>query len=285
MGPVHHAVISISTGLYLGGSVTLPGLSVHQIVKMILKNITHAAVEDVIHLNRNLFCADQGYMHAVTNDILQYGGQLLGTQKRIPGNAMIDENAAKGYVRKPGPTVKIISNEGPKCDYWAVKEVKTGRPIKRISIFQMLYRDLKLKAVQMTTTVEKYGPGHWSFISKRKKDDVPDSPNSDENFRFFHENIVQLTSAQGRPDWFIMRLFRITGSVACRVLTYIICEKPSSIEFPNELDVDAVMKCSELLGIHIWHGKQILNLVELHLQLNNTQGQGTRFQQDVQFVE
>ena len=126
MGPVHHAVISISTGLYLGGSVTLPGLSVHQIVKMILKNITHAAVEDVIHLNRNLFCADRGYMHAVTNDILQYGGQLLGTQKRIPGNAMIDENAAKGYLRKPGPTVKIISNEGPKCDYWAVKEVKTG---------------------------------------------------------------------------------------------------------------------------------------------------------------
>ncbi|KAE9190862.1 hypothetical protein PF004_g21779 [Phytophthora fragariae] len=64
-------------------------------------------------------------------------------------------------------------------------------------------------------TNPKVGPGFWSYITSSKTTDV--LTNSSDMFSQFEDGVQQITTTQRTPDWFLLRKFRITGSVAAKV--------------------------------------------------------------------
>ena len=80
-------------------------------------------------------------------------------------------------------------------------------------IYGMVYRTGLSKVVLCHTLLPMAGPGRFSFVSVSKQDVVP-PPTIQRGLIEFETCVVQLTSGQRSPEWFLIRKFRITGTVA-----------------------------------------------------------------------
>ncbi|EEY70326.1 uncharacterized protein PITG_05716 [Phytophthora infestans T30-4] len=82
-GPVQHGVVSLVTGLFLGGHVAANGESTVDIVRILQRSLCGSSTENQIRLPGILHALDRGYQsHAVNQQIVDTGGSIIGTHKR-----------------------------------------------------------------------------------------------------------------------------------------------------------------------------------------------------------
>ncbi|EGZ07973.1 hypothetical protein PHYSODRAFT_526062, partial [Phytophthora sojae] len=82
-GPVQHGIVSLTTGLFLGGHVASRGESTLDIVKFLQRSLSGASTESRIQLPGIIHALDRGYQSAAVNEqIHSVGGKVVGTHKR-----------------------------------------------------------------------------------------------------------------------------------------------------------------------------------------------------------
>jgi hypothetical protein len=139
------------------------------------------------------------------------GASLLGTAKRMRSFPFT-------YDQTPGPDRVVIAEKGAAAEYWAKKPCSTARaaPGNTIAVehFACAYRNGLGRVVLMQTTERNCGPGKYTLVTRRKRDDLPEPTINAALALFETNNIIQLTASQRTPEWFNQRRFRITGTGA-----------------------------------------------------------------------
>ncbi|GMF18621.1 unnamed protein product [Phytophthora fragariaefolia] len=219
-GPVQHRVVSLVNGLVLGGHVATRGESTVDIVKLLQRSLCGASTESQIHLSGVLHALDRGYQsYAVNEHIVNIGGAIVGTHKRTHkfpfANAIIETKriANSSYLRTG-------------LSYW----------IGKVALCYM--------------TLAYVGLGTWSYVSRPAH--VSELSIDNPDFVRFENGVTQLTSAQRTPEWFILRKFRITGSVAVRVFHAVSRSQQQSEadgRLPSLISNNDVKTILELLGL------------------------------------
>lgn len=81
--PVQHGIVSLATGLFLGGHVASRGDTVVDVVKILQRSFCGASTDRHIRLPGVIFALDRGYQSKEVNQqILDCGAQIIGTHKR-----------------------------------------------------------------------------------------------------------------------------------------------------------------------------------------------------------
>ena len=113
----------------------------------------------------------------------------------------------------------------------------------------MAYRTGTGRVVLLHTTLPECAPNMWTYIPNPKKIchgplKVPGIANLPENevltlsqhVSDFEANVMQVTCMQCTPDWFLMRMFRFTSSVACKILQKFKAKIMNDIQEENDDD-------------------------------------------------
>ena len=86
MGIVHHASVSVCTGLYCGGYIQHRGDDTNLCVENIQRILSHAISPSEINLNGTIFFMDRGYGGTdgeIVKRLIERGGHIHGTAKRM----------------------------------------------------------------------------------------------------------------------------------------------------------------------------------------------------------
>ena len=163
---IHHgAVVSVTTGLYIGGHVAARGESTLDCVKILQRSMTGRSSESQIRLDGNTFYWDRGY-GGVDGEVNRWsigvGASLLGTAKRMRSFPFT-------YDQNPGPDRVLIAEKGAAAEYWAKKPCSTARAalgMIAVEHFACAYRTNGLgQVVLMQTTEKKCGPGNYTLVT------------------------------------------------------------------------------------------------------------------------
>ncbi|KAI2509385.1 hypothetical protein MHU86_5018 [Fragilaria crotonensis] len=216
LGVIHHGAVSVTTGLYIGGHVAARGESTLDCVKILQRSMTGRSSESQIRLDGNTFFWDRGYGGIdweVNRWSIGVGTSLLGTAKRMRSFPFT-------YDQNPGPDRVLIAEKGAAAEYWAKKPCSTARTAPgtiAAEHFACAYRNGLGRVVLMQTTEKNCGPGNYTLVTRRKRDDLPEPTIHSELALFETNNIIQLTASQRTPEWFNQHRFRITGTGALAV--------------------------------------------------------------------
>ena len=86
MGVVHHAAVSVTTGIYCGGYVQHRGDTTMLCVTNVQQILCSAISTNEMHLNGTIFFMDRGYGGTdgeIVQSLIQRGGNIHGTAKRM----------------------------------------------------------------------------------------------------------------------------------------------------------------------------------------------------------
>ncbi|EGZ22295.1 hypothetical protein PHYSODRAFT_385472, partial [Phytophthora sojae] len=79
-GPVQHSVVSLVTGIFLGGHIAARGESTVDIVRILQRSLCGASTESQIRLSGIVHALDRGYQsNAVNQQIFDAGSSIIGT--------------------------------------------------------------------------------------------------------------------------------------------------------------------------------------------------------------
>ncbi|POM59145.1 hypothetical protein PHPALM_36113, partial [Phytophthora palmivora] len=81
-GPVQHGIVSLGTGLFLGGHVAARGESTVDIVRILQRSLCDASTESHIRLPGIIHALDRGYQSEAVNQQITNAGGIIGTHKR-----------------------------------------------------------------------------------------------------------------------------------------------------------------------------------------------------------
>ena len=123
---------------------------------------------------------------------------LLGTAKRMRSFPFT-------FDQTPGPDRVVIAEKGAAAEYWAKKPCSTARaaaPGNTIAVehFACAYRNGLGRVVLMQTTERNCGPGKYTLVTRRKRDDLPEPTTIAALALFETNNIIQLTASQRTPE-------------------------------------------------------------------------------------
>lgn len=236
-GPVQHGGVSLSTGLFIGGHVASRGKSTVDIVKVLQRSLCGAATESQIRNPGIIHALDRGYQSALVNQhIHSVGGKIVGTHKRT-------NRFPFTFGRAPSRFQREIAEKDELSAYWATTKLAGSRSadVAASKAFAVAYRCGLGSVALCYTTDHHYGPGQWSYIFRPKKQW---ERGTIDNLAGFEDGVQILTEEQRTPDWFLMRRFRVTGSVANRLFRRI-ARSPEQRTFERDPvtdpDVRAVM--------------------------------------------
>jgi hypothetical protein len=204
LGVIHHGVVSICTGLYLGGHIASRCESTKDCIQILLQSLSGAPVDARTEV-RNLCAWDRGYGGpggAINEMALSYRCDLLGTSQRTRSFPFT-------FGQEGGPYQKVIAEDGTQDAYWVKKNKSSSVAASEKPVYGMAYQTGLSKVVLCHTSLPVAGPGKFSFVSVSKKDVAP-PPTEDPGFDKFEQIVVQLTCGQRSPEWFLMS----TGTVA-----------------------------------------------------------------------
>ena len=122
LGVMHHAAVSVVTGLYIGGHVAARGELTLDCVNILQRSMAGVPSESQIRLHGNTFFWDRGYGgtdREVNNWSISVGATLLGTAKRMRLFPFT-------YDQSPGPDRQVIAEKGAAAQYWAKKSIRIG---------------------------------------------------------------------------------------------------------------------------------------------------------------
>lgn len=212
----------------------------------------------VISVDRGMFQVN------LVDQILEYRGNLVGTvpynkaapfqlaekKPKITSSSRSQQNESNGKF--------FLNKAGGRFASW----VKMTLPQSQRKLYEGAYRPgHDNKIVLIATTVEgDLGPSHWALESSltnmgHRKPTV--LVHDEEEIRTTAEEVLQkqffnkrfmLTMTQQGVEWFILRQFRYTGTVAYEVLSLLSSQWHAEVGmFPEELAND-VMVVFDLLG-------------------------------------
>eukprot|EP00644_Phytophthora_capsici_P007064 jgi/Phyca11/57946/gw1.22.311.1 len=82
-GTVHNGIVSVGTGIYLGGHISARGESAVDAVRVLQRSLCGVSTESQIKLPGIIHALDRGYQsQAVNQQIVETGGSIVGTHKR-----------------------------------------------------------------------------------------------------------------------------------------------------------------------------------------------------------
>jgi hypothetical protein len=222
-GPTQHGAVSTTTSLFIGGHIPVRGESTNDSVEMLFLSLSKANLSNQISLEKSLVALDRGYQGTKLNTFISAcNGHVVGTHKQTAGFPFT-------YDQKGSDSCQRIETEGPMSTYWAKGRDKVGlkddnRDSHYYERYGLAYKSGLGKVALLSTSFQPLGPGNWSYITvdgrslqQIKEQDII-LPDSLDDFAEFESNITQLTREQRCHDWFISRLFRLTGSVISGVL-------------------------------------------------------------------
>ena len=209
LGVIHHGAVSVVTGLYIGGHVAARGESTLDCVKILQRSMTGVSSESQIRFDGNIFFWDRGY-GGINGEVNQWsvsaGATLLGTAKRM-------QSFPFTYDQQPGPKRQLVPERGASAQYWAKRTIKNGPTVTHQ--YALASRNGLGRVVLMQTTDDRYGPGKFTLVTRKRGIHCEYSPSGLDIFdKFDTENVVNLTCEQRTPEWFNQRQFRITGTSA-----------------------------------------------------------------------
>jgi hypothetical protein len=108
-------------------------------------------------------------------------------------------------------------------------------------IYGLAFRTGRGKVVLGHTSFPLAGPGKWTYVPRYKVSDVPPAPTTYVGLQYFETKVVQLTVGQSSPEWFLLRKFRVTGTVAGTVFRGIGREILKSPEYAYDRLVNFVL--------------------------------------------
>ncbi|GMF42848.1 unnamed protein product [Phytophthora fragariaefolia] len=118
------------------------------------------------------------------------------------------------FGKNPSQYQQLISEKGERAAYWASKRLPIHTGTLPVHAHALAYRTGVGKVALGCTTMETAGPGYWTYAtspSSRHRD-----RHNDDLFSSFEAGVQELTMLQRTPDWFVLRKFRIAGSVAAK---------------------------------------------------------------------
>ncbi|ETO85168.1 hypothetical protein, variant [Phytophthora nicotianae P1976] len=162
-GPVQHGIVSLVTGIFLGGHVANRGESTVDIVRLLQRALCGAPTESQIHLPGVLHALDRGYQSlAVNKQIINVGGSIVGTHKRTGKFPFTHGKAATQHQ-------KLVQMKGERCAFWATQRLPTVRGTLSKHAHALAYRNGLGKVALCYTAATNVGPGTWSYISRPNK--------------------------------------------------------------------------------------------------------------------
>ncbi|ETL48901.1 hypothetical protein L916_01543, partial [Phytophthora nicotianae] len=148
---------------------------------------------------------------AVNQQITDVGGSIIGTHKRTGRFPF-------SFGKPPSQYQQAISEKGERSAYWASKRLPISPSTLPEHAHALAYRSGLGKVALGVTTAPNAGPGHWTYVTRP----TPRCNHQDDAlFSAFEDNVQLLTTTQRTPDWFLLRKFRITGSVAAKIFKVI----------------------------------------------------------------
>ena len=211
---VHHAAVSVTTGLYCGGYVQHKGETTDDCVLNVQRVLCGVISNDAIDLKGTTFFMDRGYGGVdgtVTTKVIENGGLVHGTAKRDASIPFLYGESK----RKILPTQKKIQEEGTAALYGATKTIRrsNGTPVRCDAIG---YRNGLGRVVLMRSNLANFGVGEVELVPTHvaRKKKKKESEDNDMLLRFETSWVVIATTTQERPEWFYARKFRITETSA-----------------------------------------------------------------------
>ena len=219
-GPVAHCAVSVVTQLFLGSVLEKQGLTVDDCVQDLLTRFTDKSHFKFVNMT-NTITRDRGYTYrSSTATMLGLGAEVHGTRKR-------ENNFPFVFGKRPKENQKWIPEQGYAATYWAKARVKAGA--REASLTGCASRK-NSRVTLLESSLPACQPGFYTYIRNPMKDEekhpIENESSADDKEKTkndFHRiltnsNLVYLTEAQASPEWFTLRLFRITSSVAANMI-------------------------------------------------------------------
>jgi hypothetical protein len=162
LGLVHHGIVSICTGLYLGGHIASRGKSTKECIQILLRSLSGASADSVTVV-RNLCAWDRGSGGA--------GGAInemaLGYKCNLLGTAHWSRSFPFTYGQVGAPEQIVISEAGTMDAFWVMKKKKKTSSVATLHkpVYGMAYLTGNGKVVLGHTSLGIAGPGKWTFVS------------------------------------------------------------------------------------------------------------------------
>jgi hypothetical protein len=131
------------------------------------------------------------------------------------GSVYGSARAPRGHGGGFGP--HLIPKEGSQTAYWAIKDLGGGNSLR-----QCAFRG-KTRVARLLCIDPALGDTHWTLEVEHPRRQRKRICYVDENDKLYDFTISQLpvvflTQAQGGREWYMLRKFRVTGSVASHIL-------------------------------------------------------------------
>lgn len=201
MGVVHHASVSVTTGIYCGGYVQYSGDTTETCVTNIQRILSKAITPSNIMLNGTIFFMDRGYGGTdgeVIKTLIERGGNIHGTAKRTKSFPFTYGNE------------HYIGNQINVQEYGAFAVYEASGTVGGVRQDAIAYRNGLGRVAFMRTTLPRFGIGQISLISSKKKHNFSNAKNA--LLQEFESKVIIATHTQASPEWFFARRFRITGT-------------------------------------------------------------------------
>jgi hypothetical protein len=268
MGVIHHAMVDVVTCLYMGGIVPSCGESMFDCVKIIQAVLCGVSIFAKIVLKSILFFWDQGYGGTegkITTTTIAAGANIVTTcqrqksfpftfgQKPGPNRELIDEFGAPTCY---WASKEVESLEGVKTQYAlayrnGLKRVvlmSTTLPECGPGRYTFVTKSHSFQAMKTAHIFMQPGDGEWArddfeeddfccdYYKPRDQSLLDGESERDKQMinqiwsEFEGKNVLQLTSEQRCPEWFLLRQFRITGTCAYNLWKYAKTNKNENIQ-------------------------------------------------------
>ena len=209
-----------------GGHVAALKESTLDCVKILQRSMTGVSSESQTRLVGTTFFWDRGYGGTegeVNQWTIKAGANLLGTSKRMRSFPFT-------FDQSPGRGRRLVLEKGAACQYWAQKSTQGVNGT--VTQYALAFRNGLRRVVLMQTTDGKYGPGHFTFVTKSRSGDIElerhtyTTTHTAALYQMFDEQHCDvITATQRSPEWFNQRMFRVTGTSALALWNHYACRK------------------------------------------------------------
>lgn len=196
---MQHGVVSLVTGIFLGGHVAARGGSTVEIDRILQHSLCGASTESHFRLPGVIHALDRGYHQsfAVNQQITSAGGSIIGTHKRTGKFPFT-------FGKHPSQYQQLICDKGDKSSYWATKRLPISAGTLPVHAHALAYRSGLGKVALGFTTMSNAGPGHWTYVTSPT---LRSNLHEGDLFSAFEGNVQLLTMTQRTSHWFMLRKF------------------------------------------------------------------------------
>ena len=252
-GPQQHGLVSLLTGLYLGGQIPKMNKGTVESVKCLMVAVGKATGEVNLEEHMagkipNIVALDRGYLYdEVLKVLCLYGCTLIGTLKRCFLAPFVYGTARK-FAHQT-----IVPEQGPKLSLYARQCVATdgeGNPV--LSIVG-IHRNGTGSCFMTHTTSSDFSPEKWAYVPRETAMRAQQSDTFHGPFETLQQTCRLLTSSQRSVDWHVFRLFRVTSTAAVSLFRTI--AKRSSVQ-----EMEQYAYILNFLGIRSNNFQHLLNM-------------------------